>query len=332
MPIYFVLLPVLFTGAALFIWMTLIEPRRFRVWRVGLPFRERSEESEELALDAGRLPELRVIHITDTHFDGRDRGKLGFLRAVFESVPDPDFVFLTGDILDMPRGLESCFELAEMINAKLGAYAVLGGHDYFRFYELWRKYLSIYKNTPSPSRRKRPNPVVQLRRGLGERGVEVLEDENRIVSLPGDGRLAIVGLNDVFFFRCDYEKAWDGIGDMPAIVLAHSPDVLPQVVARGADMAFFGHTHGGQVRLPYRGAIVTRSMVGACRARGVFREGKSIFTINQGLGAARGTHIRLLCPPEITMMHLGAEDYGQDYSRVQFRRPKTGPATSAAIQ
>ncbi len=302
-------------GASLFVWMTCIETRRYRLWRVNLPrAANQADDDSGLALPADSFPDLDILHITDTHFTGRDEAKLKFLRSVFAKNKKPDFVFLTGDILDTPSGLESCLELAKMIETRLGAYAVLGGHDFFRNAELWRKYLSIYKNTPSQSSRRVPNPVARLRDGLRSHGVSVLEDENRTVNLPGGGRVAIIGLNDVFFFRCDYDRAWDGVDGLPSIVLAHSPDVLDEVAERGSDLAFFGHTHGGQVRLPFRGAIVTRSMVGAQRARGVFREKRTVFSINQGLGATRGTHIRLCCPPEVTLMSIGGARFTQSYS------------------
>jgi len=299
-------------GASVVVWGTLIETRRFRVWNVKLP-RKQTEKEEFPSLCRDSFPDLSILHITDTHFNGRDEVKLGFLREVVKQVPKPDFVFITGDILDIPPGLDSCLALAEMVESNLGSYAVLGGHDYFRNAELWRKYLSIYKNSPKPSLRRVPNPVIQLRNGFIDRGVNVLEDNNQLVELPGGGRIAVVGLNDVFFFRCDYDRAWAGVNGQPTIVIAHSPDVLPEVAERGADLAFFGHTHGGQIRLPFKGAIVTRSMVGAKRARGIFRERETVFTINQGLGATRGTHIRLCCPPEVTLLNTGGTEFSQNY-------------------
>ncbi len=306
----------------LFIWMAFFETRRFRVWRLNVPFAE-SEAAEPIVLPANGLPESYILHVTDTHFsgNGKDRVKLEFIRSAIQEADRLDFVFLTGDILDSPPGLDSCLELAEMSSkaADRGAYAVLGGHDFYRSTELWRKYLSIHKNKPSqsPSKRKIPNPVNELRDGMKLHGVEVLEDSHSITDLENDDKLAIVGLNDTFFFQCDHSGAWEGLGDIPTIVLAHSPDVLPEIVERGAEIAFFGHTHGGQIRLPFKGAIVTRSMVGARRARGIFREKGTLFTINQGLGATRGTHIRLLCPPEVTLMHLGADSFQENY--VQYR-------------
>lgn len=294
--------------------MAFVETRRFRIWRVDVPCIE-GPRKEDKSLEASRFPDLNILHLTDTHFNGKDKIKLDFLQAVFQGSGRLDFVFLTGDILDSPRGLDSCMEMADMIDAGVGAFAVLGGHDFYRYAELWKKYLSIHKNEPNQSLRTKPNPVEKLREGFSRRGISVLECDNRIIDFPGGHKLAIVGLNDTFFFNCDYEGAWKGVDNLPVIVLAHSPDVLSEAEKRGADLAFFGHTHGGQVRLPFKGAVVTRSKVGARRARGIFRENKTLFTINQGLGATRGTHIRLCCPPEITLMRISHQKntFAQSY-------------------
>jgi len=283
-------------------WMLLIEPKRFRLRRIAIspPGSCRQGLSSSLA---HRLPPLTILHITDTHFGSHDGGKMEFLRrACRESY---ELAFLTGDLIDRPRGLAQAFELAELLRPRLGSYAVLGGHDHY-FGVLGRhRYLAAGSSEPPPRRLLRDNPVRQLVEGLTRRGVEVLQDESRLLKGPDGEEFAIVGLRDAFMFRPDYDAAWDGVPQAtPTIVLAHSPDALPEVSRRGADLAFFGHTHGGQVRLPLVGALVTRSRLEAQRAAGVFREGDTIFTINHGVGAGRGINFRLLCRPEVTLVTL----------------------------
>jgi len=286
-------------------WMAVAEPRLFRVWRVVVPRRTRRSPGCPSVL-AQRLPPLTILHISDTHFGAGNGAKLRFLRRVAQ---EPyDLAALTGDLIDTPKGLRECMELAEMLRPRLGCFAVLGGHDYFRNVHLRHRYLALRTGAP-PENARRPNPVQQLREGLARRGVNVLEDENRLIRCPGGEELAIVGLRDAFVFRPDYEAAWRGVPPgTPTIVLAHSPDVLEEVVRRGADLAFFGHTHGGQVRLPVLGAIVTRSAIGRRRARGVFQEGGTVFCLNNGVGAGRATGFRLLCRPEVTLMRLASAD------------------------
>lgn len=289
-------------AVALGVWAFAVEPRWFRVRRVILP-RVASRDEGAIAVPAARLPTLEILHVSDTHFGSADAGKVQFLRRV--SSKPFDLVLLTGDLLDTPAGLAPCLASAEFLRGRLGCFAVLGGHDYFYAKGRRCRWLSLRRpKRPPPPERRIPNPVEALVQGLKERGVEVLKNESRIIPC-GDEQLAVVGLEDAFVARPDYDAAWRHVPEgMPTIVLAHSPDVLPETVRRGTDLAFFGHTHGGQVRFPFVGAVVTRSHLDAARASGVFREGGTVFTLNNGVGAGEGIDLRLLCRPEVTVMEL----------------------------
>jgi predicted MPP superfamily phosphohydrolase len=148
------------------------------------------------------------------------------------------------------------------------------------------------------------HPVEDLLRILDEEGVRVLQDEH--VELTAHGSpFAVVGLRDVFLFDADCDAAWDGLAEqVPTIAMAHSPDSLPGIARRGARVAFFGHTHGGQVRLPFVGAVVTRSHLPGSMASGAFRRGQTAFIINNGLGTSPQTPYRLLCRPEVTVARI----------------------------
>ena len=289
-------------AASVLAWMFAVEPRWFRVRRVTVHSAE-AGDAKAICLPAGRLPALKILHVSDTHFGGADAAKLQFLRRVGEEAFD--LVALTGDLLDTPPGLGACLELAELVRGRFGCFAVLGGHDQFSATARRYRWLSLRRpKGPPPQERRIPNPLEELVQGLQERGVEVLQDESRIIACGGT-KLVIVGLRDAFVSAPDCAAAWRDVPQgLPTIVLAHSPDVLPEVVRRGADLAFFGHTHGGQVRLPFVGALVTRSQLRGRRASGVFREGGTVFTVNNGVGAGQGIDLRLLCRPEVTVMEL----------------------------
>jgi len=281
-------------------WMVFIEPRLFRVVRIEIPTAD--PDTELVAVGDERLAGLKILHVSDTHFHGRDEGKLRFLRRVASE--EFDLVFLTGDLIDSTGGIASCVRAARGFRARLGVFAVLGGHDYCRP-DLLARYLGLASGHLRAPWESRGNRVDLLVKGLYGAGVEVLSDEHRMIRLAGGGEAAIVGLRDAFTFVPHYDAAWRGIADgVPVIVLAHSPDVLPEVVRRGAKLAFFGHTHGGQVRLPFVGAVVTRCSLAASRARGTFREKGTIYTLNDGLGAGRGISFRLLCRPEVAVVRL----------------------------
>ncbi|MGQ9667156.1 MAG: metallophosphoesterase, partial [Anaerolineae bacterium] len=89
------------------------------------------------------------------------------------------------------------------------------------------------------------------------------------------------------------------------LLLAHSPDQVREAEGRGVDLMLAGHTHGGQVRLPLLGAVVTGTRLGPRYAAGLFRWGDTWMYVTRGIGT-RGLPIRFLCPPEITLLVLEA--------------------------
>jgi len=99
------------------------------------------------------------------------------------------------------------------------------------------------------------------------------------------------------------------VAEVPAedicLLLAHSPDQVREAQGRGVDLMLAGHTHGGQVRLPLLGAVVTGTQLGPRYANGLFRWGDTWLYVTRGIGT-RGLPVRFLCPPEITLLILEA--------------------------
>lgn len=290
---------VLVAGLGLAFWMIFVEPRRFRVRRTTIPTSPRP--TGRVAVESQRLAGLKILHVTDTHFSAANRDKLDFLRTVARE--RFDFVFYTGDLIDRADGLEDCAEAVGFFEPRLGSFAVLGGHDYWRMNPVMR-YARMAESSITPQRHGTLNPADELVHALTDAGVQVLCDDSTVVPLPA-GDCAVVGLQDAFMFHPDVEAAWKGVPeDVPVIVLAHSPDVLPDVARRRATLAFFGHTHGGQVRLPFLGALVTRSILPGKRASGTFKEQRTVYTLNNGMGATCWIAYRLLCRPEVSVLTL----------------------------
>jgi len=285
------------------VWTIVVEPRLFRVRRV--------------VLDARRLnlPPLKILHVTDTHFAGRDSAILGFLGSL-AAREEFDLVFFTGDLIDNAAGVESVAEAAGLLRGRLGSFAVLGGHDYATLDPV-RAYTHILGRAQREVYGAK-NPVEELMRRLGDRGVQVLHDENVTLTAPDGRAFAIVALRDAFVFEPDFEAAWGGLdGKTPVIVIAHSPDVVRETWMRGARLAFFGHTHGGQVRFPFVGALVTRSQLPARLASGVFCQGGTVFLLNNGLGASPVVPYRLLCRPEVTIAQVASAPRVDDLTRIR---------------
>jgi len=288
-------------GAA--IWAVLVEPRFFRVRR--------------LVLDASAagLPEMSILHVTDTHFHGRDGAVLQFLERI-AAERTFDLILWTGDLIDRPAGLPSLERAAAALRGRVGSFAVLGGHDHYQ-YSVPRSYAHVLRGR-RVNEHVAPNPVEEVVRILRDAGVEVLNDANALARLPGGARLAVVGLRDAYVFEPDTVRATAGLpGGVPVLLIAHSPDVIALPAARAVRAAFFGHTHGGQVRLPFLGALVTHSALPRRTARGLFRIGGTLCVVNCGVGMSPATPFRFLCRPEVVVAELRAQPGGEALSPVR---------------
>jgi predicted MPP superfamily phosphohydrolase len=102
-------------------------------------------------------------------------------------------------------------------------------------------------------------------------------------------------------------QAMAGIpGDAFTVLLYHSPDLILEAVEQGVDLYLGGHTHGGQLRLPFYGALVTASVYGKRYTAGLFEEGSTTMYVSRGIGFEGGgmPRARFLCRPEIVSIEL----------------------------
>jgi predicted MPP superfamily phosphohydrolase len=141
---------------------------------------------------------------------------------------------------------------------------------------------------------------------LARAGATVLRNAWATVRARG-AALHLVGVDDAHSGRDDLHRALAGLPlGGPRLLLSHSPDILPQAVARGLRAILAGHTHGGQVVLPLAGALTTATRVRLPRPSGLIRwRGAAIYV-------SRGVHgafpLRLNCPPEVTLVELQPAD------------------------
>jgi len=93
---------------------------------------------------------------------------------------------------------------------------------------------------------------------------------------------------------------------VPRVLMYHSPDLMPVAARLGVALYVCGHTHGGQVRLPRYGALVTSSRYGKHYEMGHYHEGSTHLYVSRGVGfeGLGAPRVRFLCPPEVTLWHL----------------------------
>lgn len=221
---------------------------------------------------------LRVGFVTDTHV-----GPFITPRRLADAIEmllaeRPDLLLLGGDyVSDSPRYFrEAAAVLGEAATAiPRGALAVLGNHDY-------------------------ANGAARAMRELDQRGIRVLVNESALITTSGGG-LWVAGLDDAVLGQPDAERAFAAIpADAPAIALWHEPDWAEETARCGARVQLSGHSHGGQVRLPFVGGFAAPSG-GRRFVIGLNRVGDMPVYTSRGFGVFRPP-VRYRCAPEITLL------------------------------
>ena len=252
------------------------------------------------ALEPGQAP-LTVLHLSDLHLTAADDRQIRFLeRLAAEPV---DLVVVTGDMLGEPEALDPVLATLGRFRPRLGAVAVLGSNDYWA--PRFRNPLTYFIG-PSTRRHRSSgrNPWRELVQGLETRGWTVLS--NRRGRL-GDVELA--GMDDPHIRHDDPAVPVPANGEVPArlrLGVVHSPyrRALDAFAGNGYDLVLAGHTHGGQVRLPGVGALVTNCDLPRDRVRGLSRWGSSWLHVSAGLGTSKYAPFRFACRPEASLLEV----------------------------
>ncbi len=267
-------------GAAAAGYGFLIEPRRIVVERIEVRLRRLPAE-----FDGFRIAQLSDIHYGPYMFSW-------FLRKAVEEINalKPDLVALTGDFISRPLGKDNGREGAEMhappcaaalqgLRSSYGNFAVLGNHDHWN-------HPGIVKDSLESAR------------------IPVLN--NQALTLEKDNaRLWLVGVNDVMERAADLEHALRRVPPSEAtLLLAHEPDFADHAAKFPVDLQLSGHSHGGQVRLPWMGAPILPHL-GRKYPMGLYRVGNMQLYTNRGFGVINPP-VRFNCPPEITLITLRA--------------------------
>jgi uncharacterized protein len=239
---------------------------------------------------AARLAPIRLLHITDLHIERLSRREYCLLDLIPES--SPDLIIITGDYVNLsfnqdPITFRQVRAILAELAAHCGVYAVPG------------------------------SPPVDLHDSLPDlfRDLPVRLLRNEVVKVdPAPGcSLTLVGMDchhDIARDLAVLDHLMSSTSDSnPVILLYHSPELMPQAVGHGIDLYVCGHTHGGQVRLPLIGPIVTSSKLGRRYVMGHYHEDRTHLYVSRGIGfeGLGAPRVRLFCPPEVTLITMQSE-------------------------
>lgn len=226
------------------------------------------------------LSGIRIVQFSDVH--------LGFyystqnLHELVNQINElkPDVICFTGDLLDSAKAIGSIGEVTQelaRLKAAYGKFAVLGNHDYRTGADL------IEENVRSG-------------------GFQVLVNEAQAIDYQG-ARLHLVGVDDVLHGHPDLSIALRNVPEKePTILLVHEPDYAVTSSKHPIQLQLSGHSHGGQVRLPFGGPILT-STLGKTYNAGLYRLGRLTIYTNRGIGTTI-LPVRFFSRPEISVITL----------------------------
>jgi Predicted phosphohydrolases len=223
---------------------------------------------------------LTILHLSDLHMENISVTP----EDLYEQLRSEriDLIALTGDYLDQPANIGKFLtyvDALQRLKPTYGTYAVFGNHDYV---------------LP-------PEKLAYLKQEMMRRGVHVLQNESRTLSIGGQ-TLTIIGVDDFSTRRSNLARAYEDVdGNSVCLVLTHDPNLVLHMDGYPCDYLLSGHFHGGQIHWPKpfhlakMGALPRRNII-----RGLHIWGEKAFYISEGLGQT-ALNIRLRSRPEVTL-------------------------------
>lgn len=248
----------------------------------------------ETSLHIVKLPRLnlstpiRLLHLSDFHFSG-----VVPLSLIDEAIElglalRPDLICITGDFVTrfIPNKNDYC-KILRKLSDTVPSFASLGNHDGGH----WVFPRGGYEG------------IVEISTLLADSGIQCLNNSSQVVRL-NQQELLLIGLGDLWAREFDAPKAFSGENAslaLPRIMLSHNPDTKDLLVQNDWDLMLSGHTHGGQIELPFFGTpfapVRDRRFV-----KGLHTWNGRLIHVSKGVGSVFG--IRINCRPEVSLITL----------------------------
>ena len=228
---------------------------------------------KKIQIEDKALKGLRIVFATDFHYKPYEKFRLKRDVKIINK-QNADIILLGGDFLnghEKGKSLESKVVAQEFaqLKSKYGVFAVFGNHD------VWQDAAGIYKN-------------------FTRNNITILKNNSQKA-----GNVYIAGVEDLQTQNPDIEKALKDTKS-PTILLSHTPDIIYEV-PEYVNLTLAGHLHGGQIRIPFHGAVVAPSVYGTKFAYGMYYVKNRKLFVSKGIGTSV-LPLRFFCLPEIVVI------------------------------
>jgi uncharacterized protein len=225
---------------------------------------------------------LRIAQLSDLHIGTLTPRSWGLAWSRSANDRGPDLAVVTGDMVTSGTDFhEDVADVIGALRARDGVFVSMGNHDYFG---------------------AEGEPLVSM---LRARGVGVLRNEGVVIE-RGGAKLWLAAIDDTWTRRDDIARA---MRERPAgattVLLAHDPNRFDAAADAGANVVLSGHTHGGQIGVPFLSRVANLATFGYRYNVGFYRRGPSVLYVHPGLGTT-GPPMRLGVAPEVTILTLRA--------------------------
>jgi predicted MPP superfamily phosphohydrolase len=272
----------------------LVEAQAFKVRELDLELLPAGSES------------IRVLHISDLHITPAQTRKINWVKSLAKL--EPDFVVGTGDFLAHRLAVPAVVEAMDELLDIPGAF-VLGSNDYFA--PTIKNPFKYFDKNREIQLEGTPLPTSDLVDELNDAGWLDLNNQQSTVVVNGV-KIHFRGTDDPHIKRDDYAAVAGSFdSDAFAFGVTHAPyrRVLQSFETDKADLVLAGHTHGGQICIPFYGALVTNCDLPQGQAKGLstFGESEMPLHVSAGVGTSPFAQVRIACRPEATLITLSAK-------------------------
>jgi predicted MPP superfamily phosphohydrolase len=253
----------------------------FAIAAYGVLVRRRWTRVRRIEIELPRLPPrfdgYRIVQLSDVHVGTMNRARSVEKWVQKTNALDADVVAVTGDLLSSGTAFhDEAIDALGGLRARDAVIGCLGNHDYYS--------------------------EDALCRGLEARGLRMLRNRGFAIERENE-TIFLAGVEDYWRGSPDLDAATRGANGAPVVLLAHNPDYFPVAREAGVALTLSGHTHAGQIAVPFAVEMLNLSRIAVRWSAGVYRDGEAILFVHAGLGTT-GPAIRIGAAPEIVEITL----------------------------